>query len=253
MSMKYKGIDVSYAQGIIDWSKVKTSGKVDFAIVRTGYGKFNSAKDQKDKQFENNYNGAKSVGIPVGAYHYSYAVNIDDAEKEAEFCLSLLKGKQFEYPIFFDIEEKTQLELGKEKVSEIVFAFCDKLEKAGYWVAVYSFASMLTNQINYDRIKRFDCWVAHTGVTKPSYSKPYGIWQYSHKGTVEGINGAVDLNVAYRDYPSLICTAKLNGFNIDNSRYSITFTDIATRTECETLANAVKAKGYSNHKIEVQK
>ena len=252
MSTEYKGIDVSYAQGVIDWNKVKASGKVDFAIIRTGYGKFNSAKDQKDKQFESNYNGAKAAGIPVGAYHYSYAVNASDAEQEAEFCLSLLNGKQFEYPIFFDIEEKVQLALGKEKVSEIVVAFCDKIEKAGYWAAVYSFASMLSNQIEYEKIKRFDCWVAHTDVTAPSYSKPFGIWQYSHKGTIEGINNAVDLDVAYKDYPALICNARLNGFSKDDTRYSITFTDISSKDECENLAVEVGAKGYLNHRIEVQ-
>ena len=89
-----KGIDVSYAQGVIDWEKVKASGLVDFAILRAGYGKETS---QIDDQFNRNYTACKQLGIPVGVYWYSYATTAAEAEQEAKVCLLTIRGKQFEY------------------------------------------------------------------------------------------------------------------------------------------------------------
>ena len=125
------GIDVSKHNGTINWAMVKTSGKVNFAMLRAGYGRLVS---QKDAQFEANYKGAKSVGVPFGAYWYSYALSEDEARAEADACLAVLKGKQFEYPIYYDIEEEKTLTMGKARVSAIARAFCEKLEKAGYEV-----------------------------------------------------------------------------------------------------------------------
>ena len=96
-----KGIDVSVHNGSINWNQVKAEG-VQFVILRAGYGKLAS---QKDQRFEEYYAGAKSAGIPVGSYWYSYATGVEEAKIEAEVCISVLKGKQFEYPIYFDLEE----------------------------------------------------------------------------------------------------------------------------------------------------
>lgn len=103
--MQIKGIDVSKFQGKVDWAAVKASGEVDFVIIRAGYGRETS---QEDVQFKNNYVGCKMNNIPVGAYWYSYAESVEDARQEARACLEVIKGKQFEYPIYFDIEEKFQ-------------------------------------------------------------------------------------------------------------------------------------------------
>ncbi len=105
-----KGIDVSVHNGDIDWQKVKADG-IDFAIIRAGYGKLESQKGQK---FEQNYKNAKATGIPIGAYWYSYAMTPEEAELEADVFLSVIKGKQFEFPVYFDLEEKKQFDLGKE-------------------------------------------------------------------------------------------------------------------------------------------
>ena len=199
------GIDVSAHQGKIDWSKVKA----DFAILRAGYGKVIS---QKDEYFEANYAGAKAAGIPVGAYWYSYAMTPDDAEKEADVFIQVLKGKQFEYPVYFDIEEEKQLALGRTKVSAIIRAFLEKVEKAGYWVGLYMSASPLTNLVEDSIRVRYAVWVAHVGVSKPSYSGQYGMWQYSWNGKISGISGDVDLDYAYVDYPAQIKAKGLNGF-----------------------------------------
>lgn len=202
-----KGIDVSVWQGAIDWQKVKAAG-IQFAMLRGGFGK---NKTQVDGQFETNYKNAKAAGVPVGVYHYSYAQSVTDAEKEADFCLSMLKGKQFEYPIAFDIEDKTQRNLGKDLISQIIIAFCEKVEKAGYYVCIYANKDWLNNRIDTYCRNRFDVWLAEW-TSKPTYNGQFGLWQYSSKGSVSGISGNVDLNIAYKDYPSIIKAAKLNGF-----------------------------------------
>ena len=202
-----KGIDISVWQGNINWEKVKSAG-IEFAMLRCGFGK-NS--HQKDTQFETNYKNAKAAGVPVGVYHYSYATSVADAEKEADFCLSLLKGKQFEYPIAFDIEDKIQRDLGKELISKIIVAFCEKVEKAGYYVCIYANKDWLVNRIDTYCKTRYDVWIAEW-TKKPTYNGQFGLWQYSSKGNVNGISGNVDMNIAYKDYPSIIKGAKLNGF-----------------------------------------
>lgn len=204
----YKGIDVSSHQGKIDWGKVKASG-VQFAILRAGYGKIST---QKDSCFESNYAGAKAAGIPVGAYWYSYAMTPEEARKEADVFLEVIKGKQFEYPVFYDVEEQKQFNLGKDKVSAIIRAFLEEVESAGYWVGLYMSASPLSSYVA-DTIKQRYCiWVANYGVSQPSYAGAYGLWQYSCTGRVDGINGNVDLDYSYTDYPPQIKAKGLNGY-----------------------------------------
>ena len=202
--IKY-GIDVSQWQGDIDWNAVKT----DFAILRAGYGKIAS---QMDVKFERNYKGAKAANIPVGAYWYSYAVSPDEAREEAKVFMQFLKGKQFEYPVYFDVEEAKTLALGRDRVSDIIIAFLDEMEKAGYFAGLYMSASPLTTHTTDFVKKRFAIWVAHYGVTKPTYAGQYGMWQYSSTGKVDGIKGNIDLNECYVDYPREIKADGKNGF-----------------------------------------
>ena len=204
-----RGIDVSVHNGSIDWNRVKNDG-ISFAILRAGYGKVAS---QKDKKFEDNYNGAKAAGIPVGAYWYSYARTVDEARKEAEACITILRGKQFEYPIFFDVEEKATLNTGKSNCSAMIRAFCAALEKAGYWVGLYTSRSVLSTHIEDDIKNRYAIWAAEWGA-KLNYNGSVGIWQYSDKGRVDGITGAVDLDEGYIDYAKLVKERGLNGFTV---------------------------------------
>ena len=202
-----KGIDVSVHNGKIDWQKVRAAG-IDFAILRAGYGKL--AK-QKDDRFEENYAGAKAAGIPVGAYWYSYAMDEDEARQEADVFLSVIKGKQFEFPVYFDLEEKKQFDLGKEQVSAIMRAFLKKVESAGYFVGLYGSATSLTTHTADDIKSWYTIWLAHW-VDKTNYSGAYGIWQHSEKGRVDGINGNVDLDICYKDFLTVIKNKGLNGW-----------------------------------------
>lgn len=204
------GIDVSKHQGVINWSKVKT----DFAILRAGFGRY---AYQKDPQFERNYAGAKAAGIPVGAYWYSYARSAEEAREEAKACLQVLKGKQFEFPIYFDIEDSTQGNLGTAVLTAMCEAFCDTLEKAGYFAGVYASTYWFTNKLDHARLaSKYTIWLADY---RAGYNKTLkrDMHQYTSKGHVDGIAGRVDMNTCNRDFHSIIKKAGLNGYANDES------------------------------------
>lgn len=201
------GIDVSQWQGNIDFNKVKNAG-YEFVIIRAGYGQYAT---QKDPYFEQNYNRAVSAGLHVGVYWYSYADSIDAAKTEARVCLDVIKGKRFDMPIYFDLEEDKQFKKGKTFCDAITVAFCTTIETAGYFAGLYISRSPLQNYISPDVAKRYALWIAEYG-TKCNYTGSYGIWQNSSTTAVPGISGNVDHDICYVDYPTLIKTAGLNGW-----------------------------------------
>ena len=193
------GIDVSEWQGVIDWEAVKASGKVDFAILRIGYGRYTS---QIDKQFERNYSECRRLGIPCGAYWYSYATSEDEATEEADACLDILNGKKFEYPVYYDVEEQKTLVSGN--VDDIIYTFCKALETSGYYAGLYMSRIPLNSYVSAKMRERFTLWVAEYA-SQCNYSGSYSMWQKSSGGSVAGISGKVDLNECYKDFPSIIC------------------------------------------------
>lgn len=203
--MAVRGIDVSVWQGNIDFAKVKASG-IDFVIIRAGYGAGNT-----DRWFEDNYRKAKQAGLHVGAYWYSKAISFRGAEQEADCFLAALAGKQFDYPVYVDVEEKSQLNAGKDFVSGLIRTFCTRMEKAGYFAGFYTSASCAKSLVAADVLKRYSFWCAQWG---PScvYKGVCGVWQYSSSGTVNGIDGRVDLDYSYQDFSSIIRNSGFNGY-----------------------------------------
>ena len=206
--MTKSGIDVSQWQGAINWAQVK--GKVDFALIRAGYGNTLSFPYQIDNQYEANYKGCKAAGIPVGVYFYSYAATAAEAEREADSCIALLKGKQFEYPVYYDVEEFDIFRSGN--TNAIITAFCDKLEKAGYFVGIYIYRSALQTYVSKQIRERYAIAVAEYGPSC-NYDGPYGIWQNTSDWSCSGISGRVDHDYCYVDYPGIIKEAGRNGFS----------------------------------------
>lgn len=231
-----KGIDVSQYQGNVDYSKVKKAG-YSFVIIRAGYGKYTS---QKDPYFEKNYTNAKAAGLNVGVYWYSYATSVSDAQAEAKTCLSVIKGKKFEYPIFFDLEEQKAFTKGKSVCSNMVTAFCEALENAGYYAGLYISRSPLQTYITSNVASKYALWVAEYA-SKCNYSGEYGMWQYSSSGKVNGISGNVDLDYSYTDYASIIKAGGYNGFSksskSDSDSNSKKKSDTTTKT---TITYTVK-------------
>ena len=193
--MAKRGIDVSSHNGNINWGAVKNGG-IEFAILRVGYGMY---LNQKDAQFENYYQGATSVGIPVGAYLYSYAKNVAEAEREADCAIKWLNGRKLNLPVYFDIEDPSQEKLGRETLDAMCRAFCNKIEQAGYPAGIYASKYWSTSVISGAELgQRYTYWVAQY-YNQCTYNGPYAIWQDSGSGRVPGINGDVDTDWMYQD------------------------------------------------------
>ena len=200
----HKGIDVSEYQKFIDWKAVKNSG-IDFAIIRVGYRGYGSGKIVEDQFFKNNIQEATKVGINIGFYFYSQAVSVGEAVEEAQFTLQLLSkyNVPITYPIAIDTE-RTPVgngrgdKISKELRTEVVRAFCNEIQKAGYKTMIYANKNWLLDDLNIASLN-YDVWLAHYANTT-DYPYPYTIWQYTSTGLVNGIVGNVDMNIGYKKY-----------------------------------------------------
>ena len=169
---------------------------IEFVIIRIGYGQYES---QKDSKFERNYEGFKNVGIPVGVYLYSYAKSTSDSKKEAEVVLKWLGGRELNLPVYYDIEDKSQINLGKNTLTSMCETFCDTIEKAGYWAGIYTNKYFFTTYLDYKKLEeKYTIWVAQYNDTN-TYRGKYDMWQYTSSGKVNGISGNVDMDILYRD------------------------------------------------------
>ena len=231
-----KGIDVSSWQGNIDFAKVKASG-IDFVIIRAGYGR---ETRQNDNCFELNYRNAKAVGLDVGAYWYSYAESAEDAVKEARACMEVIKGKIFEYPIYFDLEEQSQFAKGRNFCDSIIKAFCGELEKDGYLAGLYCSTYYLNNYISNSVAGKYALWVAQYNYRCTYTANKYGIWQYSSEGRINGISGNVDMDYCYIDYPNIVKNSGYNGYKKTAKKTTSTATATKNKT-VEELAKEVIA------------
>lgn len=202
------GIDISKWQKGFDFDKAKAEG-VEFVILRGAYSVY------KDSCFEDFYKQCKAKSIPVGIYHYSMAKTVDEAKKEAVFMLSVLSGKQFEYPVCLDVEDDVQKALGKDLLTSIIQTYCDTLEKAGYYVSIYSTYYFLRDYTHIDKLDKYDKWIAQWA-KECTCSKPYGMWQFGGETNLIRTNKVAgvtcDQDYAYKDYPTIIKNAGLNGF-----------------------------------------
>lgn len=210
------GIDISRWQGDFPLANAVAQEGVQFAVIKCG----GSDKGvYTDKQFTANYNKCKSAGIPVGAYWFSKALTVDEAKRDAEYCYNLLAGKQFELPIYIDVENKTQLGVGRDKLTSIIDAFLSYLENKGYYVGIYSSESYFKTYMDDNYLQRYAHWVAKWSTNKPSIK--CGMWQFgggTNKIRSNQIQGmTVDQDYLFVDYMSVIKKNKLNGFGVDNT------------------------------------
>lgn len=206
-----RGIDVSKWNGEINWSEIKAAG-IDFVMIKAG------SIVGKDPRFEENYIGAKAAGLGVGAYFYTYAKNLEEIDEEVNLFLEWLEGKQFDYPVYLDIEDTSQEALDKEILTEMCVSFIEKMQTEGYFCGIYSNANWIKNILETKTITdKFDLWFAYwTPNNEPDWDSSLGaksgIWQYTCKGTIGTHDGNFDLNVAFKDYPTLIKKWGYNGY-----------------------------------------
>lgn len=212
--MQILGIDISKHQGNFDIKNAKEQG-VKYIILRAGYTGSLIRSLAVDSKYARNYKLCKELKMPVGVYWYSRATTYDLGMKEAKYLYEkCLIGKQFEYPIYIDVEDtKYQAKASKKEVTEAIKGFCDFLEKKGYYVGIYgSDVSTFKQMVNLDELNQYDKWVARYG-SEPQYVKEYGIWQFSStNGKIKGASNKLDLDYAYKDYSVIIKKAGLNGY-----------------------------------------
>ena len=180
-----KGIDLSEHQGSVNFNKLKSSG-IDFVLLRAGYGSANRYPEQYDARFEEYYKKAKAAGLGVGAYWYSYAENADMAADEATSFIKALKGKQFDYPVYIDLEEDSiARKLGKTKYSDIAAKILSTVESNGYWVGIYASLYYLSDRLDMSKLSRYAVWCAQWNDV--CQYENAGIWQYTNSHTVNGV------------------------------------------------------------------
>ncbi|MEW9077055.1 SH3 domain-containing protein, partial [Terrisporobacter glycolicus] len=191
-----KGIDVSKWNGTINWSSVKNSG-VDYVIIRAGYG-----TSTIDPKFKTYIEGAKSVGLKIGVYWFSYATTPENAAIEAQACLNAISPykNSITYPVFFDFEydsvryaNNNGVKVTKDLATRMANSFLNKVESKGYTSGIYTNKDFSSSYFTNDLINSNNLWVAQYSSTN-TFGKPYSMWQYSEKGSVPGISGYVDLN-----------------------------------------------------------
>ena len=222
-----KGIDVSAHQQVINWDLVKTSG-IEFAMIRVGYRGWGSGTIIEDKYFERNIREAKRVGIKVGVYFYSGAINTSEAIEEAQFVINKVRNYSLDYPIAFDFEdfentESRYYKLDKNQRTDISIAFLEMVKRHGYTPMMYGNPNYFNNERYFDTsriVTQYKVWLAHyywadsarnqysdfvnflasgkkTGYSYEGKQGTIDMWQFSSEGIISGINGRVDLNISY--------------------------------------------------------
>lgn len=196
------GIDVSKWNKEIDWAKVKAAG-VDFAIIRCGYRGSSSGVLVEDPYFVKNVEGALANDIQVGVYFFTQATGEVEAVEEASMVISLCREYNLSYPVFIDTEGAggggRADDLDRETRTTVCAAFCETIEHAGYEAGVYASRNWFYNQLRAEDLSDYITWLAEYRGT-PLYTGEYQLWQYTSSGTVDGINGRVDLNLSYLGY-----------------------------------------------------
>ena len=231
MAIKVWGIDVSKYNHPIDWKKVKNAG-VKFAILRVGFASTSNRHNlYLDPYFEEFYRGAKEVGMPVGVYFYSRCNSIQTARREAEFILNAIKGKQFEYPIWLDVEDITTLNsTSRSALTRAVVTCLEEIKKAGYYVGIYSGKYILRDKLDDEDLKQYDHWIAQYATRSTYTTYKISMWQFGGEVNfltskkIPGIGSNVaDQNYCYKDYPTIIKSSGLNGFEKNYLRVELPF------------------------------
>ncbi|NCB52294.1 MAG: hypothetical protein EOM54_10485 [Clostridia bacterium] len=239
-------IDVSEHQKEIDWERVREV--IDYAIIRAGYNQ------TVDPWFIRNITECNRLGIPCGVYWFSYADNATEAMDEAARCLAAIKPYKVALPVMFDFEYVSANNIRVKGVtptkalcSSICRAFCEAVEAAGYYAMVYTNDGFVAQYYDDAVADEYDLWLPTYpgwGVDLNAPPRACGIWQFSDKGAIVGITGAVDLNVVYRDYPEIIRKAGLN--NLEGAAGEPEPSEETKPTEFELAADWAYKQGISD-------
>lgn len=233
------GIDVSTWQGDIDWKKVKASG-INFAMIRVGFRKMDSGQIVMDNQFLDNIKGAIANNINVGVYFFSMAKTKDEAIEEAKWVLNVVKNYDITYPIAIDMEifNKHRLKgVSNSTLTDNAVAFCDYIKKKGYTPMVFSYLRAFNKYFDTAKFSKYRIWLSQY-YDKVTYKGNYHMWQYTSSGKVPGINGRVDMNVAYFSVTNDVTKAStVNGITNTGNLDKVDFIQMNMKTTLNKNVN----------------
>lgn len=251
MNILKTGIDISKWQGDFDMAKAVAEG-FSFVIVKGGGG---DEGLYTDRCFAANYAKAKALGLPVGVYWFSKALTVEAAGQEADyFYENCLKGRQFELPVYIDIENKTQLALGKRLLTDIVKAWCQRLEDRGFFVGIYASGSYFSDYMYDGELQGYAHWVAQWAKTCSYTGDCFGLWQYGGETNLIRSNQVAgvtcDQDYLLIDYPTRIKAAGKNGFAAEDKPQeapaeSVPETPAETEPPAELIYTVVKGDTLS--------
>lgn len=209
--MQTFGIDVSRWQGDFNFTQAKAEG-VKYAIIKCGGG---DGALYTDGKFERNYLEARRNGLGVGAYFFGYAMTTSAAVKEADYCAKIIAGKQFDYPIFYDVEA-ARMDQGRSDTTAIVRAFCERLESYGYWVGFYTNLDWYNSKLDGPGLAaRFSFWLAWWTAEMPAIDGVQ-MWQFggeTNRIRTNVVAGEVcDQSYCFVDFPAKIKASGKNGY-----------------------------------------
>ena len=201
--VSYLGVDISKYQDYIDFNKVRKNG-IDFVMIRLGARGYGTGQITIDDYFFDNLKRATDAGLKVGVYFSSQAINTDEAIEEAQTVIDSIGEYRLDYPIAFDMgfvdNDTARIEgLSNNERTEIAKTFLDYVSGEGYTGCIYGTKEWFIKEIEMSKLTAYDFWLAQEE-DLPDYPYKFSIWQYSRKGTVDGISGYVNLNISFVDY-----------------------------------------------------
>lgn len=206
------GIDVSQHNGDIDWSLVYDSG-VRFAYLRVGFrGYGNEGVIVKDERFEEYYREAKKAGLRIGVYFFSQAMNHEEAMEEAFYTLEMIRHKEIDLPVGYDLESidyaTSRIEsTTHQRKTENALIFAQKIQENGKKAIIYTNRYWMEEIYDPYMIYHHSIWYAQYGAL-PTWPYHFQIWQYSDKGHVPGIENATDLNLLFLEKNAIVFPGK---------------------------------------------
>ncbi|MBQ7564114.1 MAG: glycoside hydrolase family 25 protein [Lachnospiraceae bacterium] len=207
--ISHLGIDLSYHNTGIDWELLSAS-PVEFIMLRCGYRGYSEGGLVEDEKFREYAAKCNEYGIPMGVYFFTQAITVEEAEKEADFVLSLIADYELSYPVAIDIEDagdpkartKTT-ELSKDLRTDMALTFCKRIEEAGYYPMIYASENYLRRVLNVEKFSDYDIW-APLYLEEDDFLYDHTIWQYTDSGNVPGIDTRVDLDLSMVDYAEFV-------------------------------------------------
>lgn len=200
--VSHKGIDVSRYQEKIEWDKVANDG-VEYAFIRLGIRGYTEGDIKKDDTFEYNIKGALNNNIAAGVYFFTQATSEEEAKEEAEFVLDTLAPYHITYPVVIDVEAVSNnnartKNLTKEERTKYCITFCETIKQAGYTPMIYGNLKTFMLMLDIEQLEEYDKWFAYYD---DEFYFPYQfkVWQYTDKGSIDGIKGDVDINISFED------------------------------------------------------